>query len=215
MNDNRSVQRCLALLRAFRAGPIQKLSDLSRAVDLPHSTVLRFLNTLEKEGYVRKQQTAWALTPQMLELGFAALESMGVNEHVQSTLQALADQCSGTANLGEKNREEVIIIGRATAAAERRKLLVMNLHVGSTLPTTSALFTALTLAADQWSITEYPEGNHVSAAIPIHISEQRVLSLGVSMGRSDYSSERIEQEIVPLLQRERLHITQLLRLGSS
>lgn len=104
MNDNRSVQRCSALLRSFRSGPGQSLTALSKAVDLPHSTVLRFLTTLESEGYVRKEGTLWSLTPQLLEIGFAALANTGVNDVIQSALQELADQCASTASIGERSR---------------------------------------------------------------------------------------------------------------
>lgn len=212
LEGNRSVQRCLALLRAFRNGPSLTLTELSRSVDLSHSTVIRFLNTLEREGYVRKDNLAWSLTPQMLELGFAALESMGVTESVQQTLQRLADECSGTANLGEKNGDHITIIGRATAAAERRKLLIMNLRVGSSLPATSALYSALSMKSDEWSIVEYPKGDHISVAIPVIVSNTRALTLGVSMSLTDYPLSRIENEVLPFLKKERLYIEGVLRL---
>src|SRR3546814_308931 len=124
MNDNRSVQRCLAVLRSFRGGPGQSLTALSRSVDLPHSTVLRLLNTLQSEGYVRKEGTLWSLTPQLLEIGFAALANTGVNDLIQASLQALADSCSGTVNVGEKSKDEAIIIARASSESERSKILV-------------------------------------------------------------------------------------------
>jgi DNA-binding IclR family transcriptional regulator len=216
MNENngiRSVQRCLAILRCFKGGHARTLAELSRAVDLSHSTVIRFLSTLEQEGYVRKEGSLWLLTPQMLELGFAALESMGVTESVQQALQRLADHCSGTANLGEKNNDRVTIIGRATAAAERRKLIIMNLQIGSSLPSTSALYSALAVAHDDWQVAYYRDANHVSIAIPVHTETSRALALGVSLSMTDYPLEKIEHEVLELLRQERLYIERLLRLA--
>ncbi len=213
MNDNRSVQRCLALLRSFRNGPNQSLSDLSKAIDLPHSTVLRFLNTLEKEGYVRKEQGLWSLAPQILEIGFAALENMGLTEFIQTSLQQLADTFSGSVNIGEKNKNEVIIIARAIAAAERRKFLIVNLRVGSSLPKTSSLFSALDTDRDTWSIVNYPERKTVSVAISIFAGQSRSLSLGLSIDIDDYPPDRIETEVVPLLRKERQQIERLMHLG--
>lgn len=141
----------------FPQRPGASLTALSKAVDLPHSTVLRFLTTLESEGYVRKEGTLWSLTPQLLEIGFAALANTGVNDVIQSALQELADQCAGTANIGERSKNDVIIIARASSEAERRKILVVNLRVGNALPPASALCSALDLPEDQWAIARYPE----------------------------------------------------------
>ncbi len=213
-NNNRSVQRCLSLLKAFRHGSGKTLTELSRSVDLPHSTVLRFLHTLAEEGYVKKDDTRWRLTPQMLELGFAAIESMGVTDAVQEALQTLANFCSGTANLGAAAGDHVTILSRAVAAEERRKLIIMNLRVGSTLPSDSALYTALTVGRDQWTTAQYPAGNHISVAVPITTHSENTMTLGVSMSLADFPQARIEHDIIPMLRKSRDTIEPLLRLGA-
>lgn len=213
MNDNRSVQRCLALLRCFRKGPRQSLTALSKEVQLPHSTVLRFLITLENEGYVRREGALWSLTSQLLEIGFAALENTGVTEFIQSSLQELADRCSGTINIGEKGKDDVIIIARATGAAERRKILIVNLRVGSSLSGASALFSALSLAPHEWAIVEYRDRNVITVAIPLFNGPSRTLSLGLSVDIDDYPMDRIEAELIPLLRKERHQIQRLMHLG--
>ncbi len=214
MNDNRSVQRCLAILRAFSAGPGQSLTALSQAVELPHATVLRLLNTLLGEGYVRKEGTRWSLTPQMLEIGFAALANTGVNDVIQATLQALADQCDGTANIGERGKDEVIIIARANSASERRKIVIVNLRVGNSLPPTSALYSALGLPADQWAIARYPDRSVTTVGIPLHTNAARALSLGLSVNDDDYGMARIESELLPMMRAQRDQILRLMRLGA-
>lgn len=211
---NRSVQRCLAVLRSFRDNPRQTLTAITGETQLPHPTVLRLLGTLEEEGYVRRAKGGgWELAPQILEIGFAALQSMGIDEFVQSSLQRLADACSGTVNLGERNRDEVIIIARASGSVERRRLFIMNLRVGSTLPKSSALYTALDLAADKWSVAPYPDRKLVSIGITVTNSPGRSLALGISVDINDYSADRIEKEIVPMLRSEREEIQRLMLLG--
>ncbi|OZI34325.1 IclR family transcriptional regulator [Bordetella genomosp. 10] len=214
MNDNRSVQRCLAILRAFRSGPGQSLTALSQAVDLPHATVLRLLNTLLGEGYVRKEGTRWSLTPQLLEIGFAALANTGVDDIIQSSLQALADRCDGMVNIGERAKDEAVIIARASSASERRKILVVNLRVGNALPPGSALCSALGLPPERWAVATYPDRRVTTVGIPLFTSETRALSLGLSVNDDDYDAARIEAELLPMMRDERDRILRLMHLGA-
>lgn len=212
-NTNRSVQRCLAVLRSFRRQPRQTLTSVSTVTALPHPTVLRLLTTLEEEGYVRRNQGVWTLAPQILEIGFAALHSMGVDQFVQGALQNLADAFAGIVNLGERNGDEVIIIARATGAAEQRSLFTLNQRVGYTLPNTSALYRALTVTENEWAVSMYPEHQLVSVGVPVIQDEPRALSLGISVGIQAFPEQRIKTELIPQLRHARTEIRRLMRLG--
>ncbi|QNN57716.1 helix-turn-helix domain-containing protein [Diaphorobacter ruginosibacter] len=215
MQNNRSIQRCLAILRAFRVNVSPTLAELSRAVELPHPTVLRFLLTLEEEGYVARDAGGhWRLTTRMLELGFAAMEGLGVADAVQEQLQALADAYSGTSNLGEAHPEGVIIIGRTMTAAERRRLVVMNLRVGSILPPGSALADALPLGPGEHARRAYPETQQVSLAVPVRGVLGRQLSIGISTTAAVLESEAQELEAVRALQDKADSVGRILGLAA-
>ena len=68
------------------------------------------------------------------------------------------------------------------APAERRRLVVMNLRVGSVLPPASALAGALRLPPGECCTLDYPDSNQVSVAVPVPGTGARVLSIGISTG---------------------------------
>ena len=214
MQNNRSIQRCLAILRAFRVNGRPTLAELSRVVELPHPTVLRFLTTLEEEGYVARDGGRWRLTTRMLELGFSAMDSLGVADAVQEQLQELADAFSGTANLGESHPDGVVIIGRTMAAAERRRLVVMNLRVGSVLPPGSALADALPLALGAFARRTYPESQQISLAVPMGGVKGRQLSIGISTAESVLQDAEQESAAASVLQKKADAVARILNLAA-
>lgn len=50
----KAVEKALLLLELLNQRPVSRVRDLSSAAKMPHSTVIRLLETLEAGGYVRK-----------------------------------------------------------------------------------------------------------------------------------------------------------------
>lgn len=203
MKNNRSIERCLLIFRMFRVNPHPTASELARLTELPRATVLRFLHTLEKEGYAAQDSERWRLTAKVLEIGFAALDSANVNELVQSSLDALANKFAGTANIGEKSENRVTIIARAVASPQVRRFHVTNLRVGSTLPDNSALYQALSLTSpEEYSMKFYEDVNQLSLAVLLHSGRSRLLSLGISTSRDVLNDEKCIESAIEVIKSE-------------
>jgi len=136
LKQNRSLSRGLRILRVFNAVPRPSLTDIADAVELTKTTCKRFLITLEEEGYVAYDDAAkrYCLRPLVLELGYAALGSMSAPMVAAPYMQELANQTGGAASLSVLEGDEVVLVGRSEANAERRSLVTMHLHVGMRLP---------------------------------------------------------------------------------
>lgn len=136
IKGNRSLVRGLAIIRAFNQTPRPSLTEIARQVGLTKATCLRFLRTLQEEGYVDYDDALkrYQLRPLVLELGYAALASLSLPTMVTPEIQALADETGGAVNLSVLDGDEVVILARTIAQAEKRKLVTMNLHVGMRLP---------------------------------------------------------------------------------
>jgi len=86
-----ALARGLKVMTAFRsqATPMT-LSDVARAVDLPRATVRRALLTLRHLGYVEDDGRLFRLTPRVLTLAGAYLESNIASAVLQPACEALA-----------------------------------------------------------------------------------------------------------------------------
>ncbi len=193
----------MLIFRMFRVNPHPTASELARLTELPRATVLRFLHTLEKEGYAAQDNERWRLTAKVLEIGFAALDSANVSELVQSSLDALANRFAGTANIGERSEDRITIIARAVASPQVRRFHVTNLRVGSTLPSDSALYQALSLAApDEYGMKIYEDVNQLSLAVLLYNGKNRLLSLGISTGRDVLNDDKSIENAIEVIKSE-------------
>ena len=134
---SQSLERGLAILSAFGSDRSTiGVSELSRELGLSRSTTHRYIATLTSLGYLQQdaETKRYRLGPRVLDLGFAAINSMDIREISVPHLQALSDATGFTANMAILDGPDVVYIERCRTSRSRQREIDLNLHVGSRLP---------------------------------------------------------------------------------
>src|SRR5262245_1815931 len=136
-STSQSLERGLAILSVFGSNrPLVGVSELSRELDLSRSTAHRYIATLAQLGYLQQypRSKRYRLGPKVLDLGFAAVNSMDVRETAAPHLQRLSDETGHTVNLAILDGTDVVYIERCRTAQPGQREIDLNLHVGARLP---------------------------------------------------------------------------------
>jgi IclR family transcriptional regulator, pca regulon regulatory protein len=140
----RSLVRGLAVIRAFDAEhPEQTLSDVARRADLPRAAARRFLLTLAGLGYVRTDGRLFALTPRVLELGFAYLSSLSLPEIAAPHLEALVREVQESASVSVLDGDDVVYVARVPTS----RIMTVAITIGTRLPAYATSMGRVLLAA--------------------------------------------------------------------
>ena len=97
-----SVERVSAILLAFsKDGPLLKLTDIARRLDLPKSAVHRILDSLVQTGFVMREPESarYRLGPQAVELGMAAIGAPDVATIADPLMRWLTTEMQETTTL--------------------------------------------------------------------------------------------------------------------
>jgi IclR family transcriptional regulator, pca regulon regulatory protein len=134
---SQSLERGLAILSAFGSDRWTiGVSELSRDLGLSRSTTHRYIATLTSLGYLQQDSETkrYRLGPRVLDLGFAAINSMDIREISVPYLQALSDATGFTVNMAILDGPDVVYIERCRTSRSGQWEIDLNLHVGSRLP---------------------------------------------------------------------------------
>jgi IclR family transcriptional regulator, pca regulon regulatory protein len=134
---SQSLERGLAILSAFGTDRSTiGVSELSRELGLSRSTTHRYIATLTSLGYLQQdaETKRYRLGPRVLDLGFAAINSMDIREISVPHLQALSDSTGFTVNMAILDGPDVVYIERCRTSRAGQREIDLNLHVGSRLP---------------------------------------------------------------------------------
>jgi IclR family pca regulon transcriptional regulator len=137
-STSQSLERGLAILASFNSDrPLIGVSELSRDLDLSRSTAHRYLTTLARLDYLLQDPDSkrYRLGPKVLDLGFSAINSMGLREISAPHLRRLSDETQHTVNLAILDGVDVVYIERCRTARPDQHEIDLNLHVGARLPT--------------------------------------------------------------------------------
>ena len=134
---SQSLERGLMILSSFsEIRPVLGIADLARSVDLNKSTTYRYVATLARLGYVQQdpETKKYSLGPRVIDLGFAALNSMELTRVAARYIQALADEIGYSASMAVLDGPDIVYIDRRRSQRDGGLALDLNLQVGSRLP---------------------------------------------------------------------------------
>lgn len=127
----RSVERTLSVLRAFSPErPELTLTEVAQACGLDRAGARRILLTLVDLGYVRHDGRLFALTPQVLEFGYAYLSSRSLPQIAEPHLRRLTEQLREMTAVAVLDGDEI----RYVAEVPSPKLLSVTIPVGTRFP---------------------------------------------------------------------------------
>jgi IclR family pca regulon transcriptional regulator len=112
------------------------ISELARAVELNKSTAHRYVATLSALGYLQQDKATrkYRLGLRVIDLGFAAVNSMEISKVAGPFLHALSEETGHTASMAVLDGPDILYVARARSLRENRYGIDLNLHVGSRLP---------------------------------------------------------------------------------
>ena len=134
---SQSLERGLLILSSFSENrPVLGISDLGRAVGLNRSTTYRYVATLAKLGYLQQDPDSrkYSLGPRVVDLGFAAINSMEITRVAGPFLQALSDETGYTVSMAVLDGPDIVYVDRRRSGRASTFAMGLHLHVGSRLP---------------------------------------------------------------------------------
>jgi IclR family transcriptional regulator, pca regulon regulatory protein len=127
----RAFERGLRVIRAFGSeAPELTLAEVARAVDLNRATARRLLMTLEELGYVRRSGATFALTPRVLDLGYAYLSSLGIPQLALPYLEQLSEAMGEASSVGVLDGTDVVYVARVPA----KRVMAVSIGLGTRFP---------------------------------------------------------------------------------
>lgn len=126
-----SFARGLEVIRSFNAAaPRQTLTEVATRTGLTRAGARRILLTLQTLGYVESDGKLFALTPRILDLGFAYLSSMPMWELAEPLMETLVEQVKESCSVAVLEGTDILYVLRVST----RKIMRNALGIGSRLP---------------------------------------------------------------------------------
>ncbi|MFC4589662.1 IclR family transcriptional regulator [Sphaerisporangium corydalis] len=126
-----SLARGLAVIRAFDAAtPELTLSEVARATGLTRAAARRFLLTLVELGYVRTDGRLFALSPRVLELGYAYLSGMSLPDVALPHLEHLVAEVHESASVSVLDVSDIVYIARVPTT----RIMRVTISIGTRFP---------------------------------------------------------------------------------
>lgn len=139
-----TLARGLAALSAFGPGRTAlTLSDVARLTGTPRASARRILLTFEALGYLRFEGRHFSPTPRVLDLGWAFLSSLHVEDVAKPLMQQLVAEVGESASVCALDGDDIVFLARVHTP----HLLIVPGGIGSRLPAAATASGRVLLAA--------------------------------------------------------------------
>jgi IclR family pca regulon transcriptional regulator len=126
-----SLERGLSVILAFADHhPRLTLSEVASIAGLSRPTTRRLLLTLEALGYVKADGRSFSLTPHVLALGHAYLNSLDLTAIAQPLMERIVAEVHETCTLATLDGSDIVYVSRIST----RRISSLSLVVGTRLP---------------------------------------------------------------------------------
>ncbi|WP_458117347.1 IclR family transcriptional regulator domain-containing protein [Arthrobacter sp. D2-10] len=126
-----SLERGLEVLTCFDAGhPCLRLAQIAERCQIPRSAVRRFVLTLSSLGYLAPQARGFALTPQVLGLGYSLIPKLSLADVSKPYLEELARKLGAFISIGILEGANLRYIATASSPSP----MAVNIYPGTRIP---------------------------------------------------------------------------------
>ncbi|WP_454711136.1 IclR family transcriptional regulator domain-containing protein [Cupriavidus nantongensis] len=178
-----SLSKGLALLRLLGAGAERlTMQEVAEQLDVTRAAARRLLLTLEHNGYVAQDGRHFALTPRVMELGYAYFASMSLPQMARPYLQQLCETLGESCSLGVLDADSVVLVARE----EPRQLLRVDMALGRRMPAYAhSLGRVLLAGLDDSALEAYLAGATLRKLTPFTVSSRATLARTLRQVRAD------------------------------
>lgn len=139
-----ALARGLDVLRAFRPRePVLSLTEVATRAELARPTARRILLTLAELGYVRSEGGGFTLTPRVLELGTAFVQSLGLWEIARPHMERLVQRTHESTSIAQLDGSDIVYVARVAVP----KIVGLAVSIGTRFPAPPTSLGKVLLAA--------------------------------------------------------------------
>ena len=139
-----SLARGIDVIRAFGPDrPQMTLSEVARVTGLTRASARRFLLTLAELGYVRSDGREFSLRPRVLELGYAYLSGLTLNEVAEPHLEDLVARIRESSSVAVLDGRDIVYVVRVPT----KRIMAVAISVGTRFPAHATSMGRVLLAA--------------------------------------------------------------------
>jgi IclR family pca regulon transcriptional regulator len=159
-----AMARGLDVIKAFQPHEREMtLTAIATRTELARPTARRILLTLEALGYARGGPGGFRLTPRVLELGMAYVQSLGLWDVARPHQEALVARTGESSSIAQLDGSDIVYVARVAVP----KIIALRVEIGTRFPAPSTSLGKVLLAglapAELDAVLAEPSRSGVSA----------------------------------------------------